>query len=807
MHMPTAEVRESRLLSFTSNKQIGTMNYKLSEIAEICGGRLKGIDRNVESVVTDSRSFRGAQGGLFVAMRGANHDSHLYINEMLGRGIESFLVEDETFIDNTKGSYIVVENSIKALQLLAAHHRRGFKGRVIAITGSNGKTTIKEWIAQLMPHQLKVFRSPRSYNSQLGVALSLLMISGDEDLAIIEAGISQPNEMERLAEMIAPEVVIISSIGDAHQEGFETVEQKISEKLILAQGAQKVIYHSDYPQLHEAVRSLGGEVMDASAFKGVAESRDLATLRNSQIVEALFETLGYAKPLLTTVPSLAMRLELREGINDSIIINDSYNSDLNSLSIAIDHLCAVASGRGKTLILSDILQSSLSREELYSHVAKIIDSARIDKLIGVGAEISASSEIFRCDKEFFATTEELLGSLNREDIAGRALLLKGNRESRFEKIGHALSRKSHTTTLEVDLDAMIHNLNYFRSQLAPSTKLTAMVKASSYGAGDYEVAQQLQYQGVDYLAVAFADEGTTLRDRGITMPIIVLNADDGSFSQMIDSRLEPEIYSLKSLRSFTSAVAKHGEREYPIHLKLDTGMHRLGFMEQEIDGLLDELKSLNGVVRVASIFSHLCTSDMYDRDETTERQLKLFSKMSGKIKESLNYPIICHIANSAAIARFPEAQADMCRLGIGLYGFGEGENLIPISTLKSKIVQIKEHPKGSTIGYAEAGILTRNSKVATIPIGYADGLDRHLGCGAWSMLIADQPAPIVGRICMDSCMVDITDIEGIKEGDEVVIFSSRKGNTAEDMARILQTIPYEVLTSVSSRVKRIYLKE
>ncbi|MFI3319486.1 MAG: alanine racemase [Rikenellaceae bacterium] len=783
------------------------MNYKLSEIAKICGGRLLGKDHIVENIVTDSRSFRGAQGGLFAAMRGANHDSHLFINEMSGRGIESFLVEDDTFVDISKGAFVVVESSIKALQSLATHHRKGFSGRVIAITGSNGKTTIKEWVAQLMPTHLKVFRSPRSYNSQLGVALSLLMISGDEDLAIIEAGISQPNEMERLARMIAPEVVIISSIGDAHQEGFDSLEQKIAEKFILAKGAQKMIYHSGYPQLAEATKSLGGEVVDAAKFEGITESRDLATLRNSQIVEALFETLGYTKPTLTTTPSLAMRLELREGINDSIIINDSYNSDLNSLTIAVDHLCAVASGRAKTLILSDILQSSLPREELYGRVAEIIDSAKIDKLIGVGGEISASRDIFNCDREFFATTEELLNSINREDFAGRSLLLKGNRESRFERIGNALSRKSHTTTLEVDLDAMIHNLNYFRSQLAPTTKLTAMVKASSYGAGDYEIAQQLQYQGVDYLAVAFADEGTTLRDRGITMPIIVLNADDGSFSQMIDSRLEPEIYSLKSLRSFTSAVTKHGEREYPIHLKLDTGMHRLGFMEHEVDGLLDELKSLSGEVRVASIFSHLCTSDMHDRDETTHRQLELFSNMNDKIKESLNYPIICHIANSAAIARFSEAQADMCRLGIGLYGFGEGENLIPISTLKSKIVQIKEHPKGSTIGYAEAGVLGRDSMVATIPIGYADGLDRHLGCGAWSMLIGNKAAPIVGRICMDSCMVDITDIGGVMEGDEVVIFSSQRGNTAEDMAHILQTIPYEILTSVSSRVKRIYLKE
>ncbi len=387
------------------------------------------------------------------------------------------------------------------------------------------------------------------------------------------------------------------------------------------------------------------------------------------------------------------------------------------------------------------------------------------------------------------------------------MLLKGNRDSRIEKISHALSRKSHTTTLEVDLDAMIDNLNYFRSLLKPDTKLTAMVKASSYGAGDYEIAQTLQHQGIDYLAVAFADEGQTLRERGITMPIIVLIADDGSFSLMFDYNLSPEIYSLRSLEAFALEATQHGEREYPIHIKLDSGMHRLGFEESELDELISALQRESQSLRVASIFSHLSTSDMEDQDNNTRSQMELFDRMCDKIKGALNYQIICHIENSAAIARLPHEQRDMCRLGIGLYGFGWGENLRPISTLKSRIVQIKELKEQERVGYARAGVITRPSRIATIPIGYADGLDRHLGCGVWSMIVGTERAPIVGRICMDSCMIDITDIKGVEEGDEVIIFSAQRGNTAEDIADKLGTIVYEVLTSVSSRVKRIYLKE
>ncbi|MFI3303428.1 MAG: alanine racemase [Rikenellaceae bacterium] len=781
------------------------MRYWLSEIAQITGGTLLGKDREVREVVTDSRGSVGA-GALFVAMRGENHNSHNYIPQMTDRGVEAFMVECESFDTEQNISYIVVEHSIKALQLLATYHRQQFGGQVIAITGSNGKTTIKEWIAQLSPASIKLFRSPRSYNSQLGVALSLLMIEGDEEFAIIETGISKPSEMERLEAMIRPDIVIVTSIGEAHQEGFDSLAQKIAQKMILAQRATKVIYNSDYTELIPHIIYGRWQSIDAAEFPR-ANFGDIASQRNFQIVSALFHTLGFNAPKLDAIKPIAMRLEMIEGLNGSLIINDSYNSDINSLSIALDTLNANASGRSTTVILSDILQSGTPREELYKKVAEVVARAGVDRVVGVGAQISASSHLFAANSRFYNSTEELLAKITTDDYASRALLLKGNRESRFETISHRLARQSHTTTLEIDLDAMVENLNFYRSHLAPTTKLTAMVKASSYGAGEEEIAKILQHHRVDYLAVAFADEGSRLRERGITMPIIVLNADDGSFSQMVDSRLEPEIYSLRSLQHFAAAVAARGERGYPIHLKIDSGMHRLGFMADQIPELIEELKDCSNIITVASIFSHFATSDTGEPGrESTQQQIEIFDLLSHKIQSALNYPIIRHIANSAAILHYPQSHFDMCRLGIGLYGFGE-ESLHPISTLKSRIVQIREIETGERVGYGGVGVVTCRSRIATIPIGYADGLNRHLGDGAWSVIIGGQRAPIIGRICMDSAMIDITNIDNISEGDEVTIFSPAESNRASDMASILKTITYEVLTSISTRVKRIYIKK
>lgn len=789
------------------------MKYLLSEIARICGGAFSGSDRAVSEVVTDSRCCGWEGEPLFVAMRGRNHDSHVFLAEMYGRGVRAFLVECEPEAGALppECGFVRVDDALAALQRLAARHREGFRGTVVGITGSNGKTVVKEWIAQAVPPGVKLFRSPRSYNSQLGVALSLLMIVGDEEVALIEAGISEPGEMERLERMIRPDTVIFTSIGDAHQEHFASLGQKIDEKLLLARRARRIIHHGAYPQLAEAVAFRYGDKLLCDAAACPVEGlpfTDAASVRNAQLVCAFCAAMGYSAPDLRRLQPVAMRLEVKDGIHDSILVDDAYNADINSLSIALDYLHGVAAGRPTTLVLSDIPQSGLMPDELYGRVAQLVAASGVGRVVGIGPEICRHAALFTCPAVFYRSTDEYLPHLDREAVAGRAILLKGSRASRFERIGRLLERKSHTTVLEVDLDAMIHNLNYFRAKLRPGVRLVAMVKAGSYGAGDFEVAQMLRHQGVHWLAVAFADEGVLLRERGITMPVVVLNADEGSFDAMVPARLEPEIYNFRSLRDFAAACARYGERHYPIHLKLDTGMHRLGFGEEELDALCSELPQLESV-RVASVFSHLNCSDMPERDDYTRAQIARFDRMSRRIAEALPYPVLRHTANSAAIERFPEAQFDMCRLGLGLYGFGFSHNdgLRPVSSLRTRIVQLRRLPEGETVGYGCAGVLSRDSVVATVPVGYADGLDRHLGCGRWAMRVGGRPAPIVGRICMDSCMIDVTDVPDVREGDEAVVFSAVPGNDLETMARVLDTIPYEIMTSVSGRVKRIYLQE
>ncbi len=779
------------------------MRYPLSKIAQVCGAKLLGCDCTVDEILTDSRRAGGGEQTLFVAMAGDNHDSHNFIDEMLRRGTHAFMIEDERWAQ-PQGSYIVVENSLEALQRLALYHRSQFSGEVVAIVGSNGKTIIKEWAAQSYNGTGRLFRSPRSYNSQLGVALSLLMTRGDEAIALIEAGVSQCGEMERLERMIQPHTVLFTSIGDAHQQGFGSLEQKIEEKLKIAAKCQRVIYHSSYDALSEylAKNPLPCTLIDAKQMAG-AGLGELHSQRNSQIVEALLQQCGCRDYDLSSFSPVAMRLEVKEGLYDSVVIDDSYNSCVNSLSIALDTLNSVAAGRPTTLIISEILQSGVSAEQLYGEVQRVIERAGVDRVIGVGSNINKWLE---CD--YFASVEELLTKLKREDYAARAILLKGNRTSRFERLSHVLERQCHTTRLEVNLDTMTQNLNYFRSKLSPTTKLVAMVKASSYGAGDYEMAQRLITEGVDYLAVAFVDEGVRLRERGITAPIIVLNADEDSFEPMIQMRLQPEIYSMRSLDKFILALERCGEPRYPIHIKIDSGMHRLGFEQGQIGALIESLKLHEERVRVASVFTHLSCADESCGEPFTRAQLELFEQLSDSLSHGVGYRIMRHAANSAAIDRFAESHFDGCRLGIGLHGFGLSEqHLTPIATLKSRIVQIKHYDKQSPIGYGAKGVAAKGSSIATVPIGYADGLRRDLGEGKWSMMVNGQAAPIVGRVCMDSVMIDVSGVEGAREGDDVVIFSPERDNRASDMATILGTIPYEILTSISKRVKRVYLKE
>lgn len=771
------------------------MNYSLKDIARIAGGTLVGADRRVGRVITDSRhSFATEQNPMFVAIGGVNHDGHNFIDDLYRRGLRAFMVERElNFEAWPEAGFVVVERSLRALQMVAADYRAGFRGTVVAITGSTGKTTTKELIAEVAPKGVRLFRSPRSYNSQLGVALSLLMIEGDEDLAVIEAGISRPDEMAHLEAMIRPDVGIFTCLGSQHDENFIDRSHKASEKAVLFSRCGRVIYDSSNPYIAEAL---------------VAVRDKIGATNIPTMVAALYESLGYDRKSieerLQDAKPITLKMSLGEGLGGSIILGDTHNSDTNSLAIALDELENVAAARRKVVILSDIPYSTLPEERLYSRVAELIDRAGVSKFIGVGEHLVAYKEHFEVESEFYASVDELLATLSQDKIEGAAVLIKGHQMSGFDRLVHALSRQSHTTVLEVNLSTMVANLNLYRRMLPEGTRLMAMVKASSYGHGGYEIATTLAHEGVDYLAVAFADEGVELRQKGITMPIVVLNADADSFLLMTTYRLEPEIYNLTSLHAFAEAVHRAGESDYPIHLKVDSGMHRLGFRMEDVEVLSEELERLKGLVTVRTIFSHLATADMPEEEAFVRSQQQTFEAVSGAIMSRLPYTPLRHLNNSAAIEHYPESHYDMCRLGIGLYGVG-AKGAKPIARLTTRIVQVKTLTKGETVGYGRAGVIDHPTEVATIPIGYADGLDRRLGGGAWSVCIGGHRAPIVGRVCMDSCMIDVTGL-GAKEGDEVVIFGG-EGGSVEEMATLLGTIPYEVMTSISKRVKRIYIKE
>ena len=784
------------------------MNYLLSEIARIVGGEHRGEDLRVRSIATDSRSVVSTEEVVFAAIDGKNHDGHQFVERMVARGVEAFIVERDMPLPNKRCGMVVVESTLTALQRLATFHREKFAGRVVAITGSNGKTIVKEWAARSMPENINSFASPKSYNSQLGVALSLLMLEGSEQVAFIEAGISHPGEMARLERMIRPEIVVVTSIGDAHSANFESEAQKIDEKLLLAKGAKTIIYSSEYPALAKRIEELYAdrELVDSSLESDDYELELSDALSVDALhVSALMRKLGYSVDNAIFSANVSMRLELKEGIDNSMIIDDSYNSDINSVVVALDALHLQSMGRRRVAVVSDIRQSGMSNEVLYGRIAEAVRRAGVDHFIGVGQSISQCAALFDRGSSFYHSTDELIENFAREQWADSVILLKGSRDSRFERVTRLLERRTHTTTLEVDLAAMKKNLNYFRSHLPQHHPLVAMVKAGSYGTGDVEVARMLQHEGVKYLAVAFADEGVLLRSKGITMPIVVLNADQDSFNVMIAHDLEPEIYSFHSLDAFRRA-AHHVQREnYPIHIKLDTGMHRLGFVEDDID-LLGRALHHDPTLRIATIFSHLSCADMPEEDAFTQKQIERFDYMSAQLIEWLDYTPLRHIANSAAIVRFPYAAFEMCRLGLGLYGFGfeHNDELIPVASLSTRIVQIKSLAKGESVGYGRSARLERETITATIPVGYADGLDRHLGGGRWSVRINGKSAPIIGRVCMDSAMIDITDIEGVEVGDKVTIFGTERGNTLEDMAKVLDTITYEIMTSISSRVKRIY---
>jgi len=820
------------------------MIYKISEISDIIQARFTGKS-NVEiiNLLIDSRNIISSSNTLFFALSGDRHDGHNFIEDLYNRGIFNFVVENlpENHFNFPKANFLVVKDTLKALQDLAAFHRGRFNYPVIGITGSNGKTIVKEWFYHLMNGKKPLIRNPKSYNSQVGVPLSVWLMDNMYDLAVFEAGISLPGEMEKLQKIIAPGIGLITNIGASHQENFRDYKQKVEEKLKLFIDSDKIIYSKDMEVIDESIQNdpnlskkeiftwskktdadLRVEIQQNTFNQTIIEYQykgkkdkvtipfiDKASVEDAIHVIALICVAGFDpvefKDKLDTLPRVAMRMELKRGVNSCTVINDSYNSDLNSLDIALNYLDQQTQHKHKTLILSDILQSGKTDKDLYVEVAELLKKFSINKLIGIGNSISAQREQFTLNKVFYPSTKDFLEDFNTDDFNDEAVLLKGSRNFQFEKISSVLEEKAHRTVLEINLNALVHNLNYFRSKLKPKTMIMAMVKALSYGSGTFEIANILQYQRVDYLGVAFADEGVALREAGIKTPIIVMNPEQNSFDLMLKHKLEPEIYSFKVLEEFKKEVKKANLRKYSIHLKLDTGMNRLGFVEHQIPKLTEYLKA-SDELKIVSVFSHLAASDENVHDHFTHEQIQLFSKLSDKIVGSFNHKIIRHISNSAGIERFPKAQFDMVRLGIGLYGISAtGQNQLEVvSTLKSTVIQVKQVSKGQTVGYSRKGKAEKDITIAIVPVGYADGLNRQLSNGNGKLSINGFLVPIIGNICMDMCMVDITDCN-IHEGDEVIVFG--KEQPVAELANILKTIPYEIFTSVSSRVKRIYFQE
>ena len=822
------------------------MNYTTSQIATIIKASCTlHTDCSLSVLLTDSRSLTFPEESVFFALVTERNDGHKYIKELYDKGVRNFVINYKPAEADKmpEANFLQVNNTLAAMQMLAAHHRRQFDIPVIGITGSNGKTSVKEWLHQLLQDDYNIVRSPRSYNSQTGVPLSVWQMNEKTELALFEAGISRPDEMHRLEEIIHPTIGLITNIGDAHQEGFASIQQKCMEKLSLLQGCDCIIYDGDNEILCDCIekRCLGAYEIawsrkdrDKPLYISSIEKGENSTLIQYTYLQYLLEvTIPYTDDAsiqnaihclaimlylnrhpdviaerMKKLEPLAMRMEVKEGNNNCLIINDSYNSDMDSLTIALDFQArrAATGNMKRTLILSDIFQTGLPPAALYRKVSDLLKRKGIERLIGIGPIISDNAYLFDIEKEFYSSTREFTEMLTPNMFHNELILIKGARDFHFELISEALELKQHETILEVNLDALVSNLNSYRSLLHPDTKVVCMVKAFGYGAGSYEIAKTLQEHGVDYLAVAVADEGAELRKAGITMPIIVMNPEISSFRTLFSYRLEPEIYSFNLLNALLAEGEKLGVSGYPIHIKIDSGMHRLGFTENQIDELASILQS-QIVLMARSVFTHLAGSDEVAHDNYTQQQIATFTYCADRIQNASKHKVLRHALNTAGITRFSEHQMDMVRLGIGLYGVSPIETsqiLRPVSTLKTTILQIHEYEAGCTIGYGRNGVLTRTSRIAAIPIGYADGFDRRLGNGRGEVLVNGHRAPIVGNVCMDICMIDVTDIP-CNEGDRVEIFGEHL--PVQEIAQKLDTISYEVLTSISSRVKRVYYRE
>lgn len=811
--------------------------YSTKEIADITKSQLIGPSNLINHYFVDSRQLQTPDQHLFIAIKTQRNDGHQYIQELVDKGVKSFLINegfDDTKIIGNDLSFIKTSNPLFAIQHLAAHHRQQFNIPVIGITGSNGKTIVKEWLYQLLKSKYTICRSPKSYNSQIGVPLSVLNLNPMHTLGIFEAGISTSGEMLQLAEIISPTIGVFTALGDAHSQGFADSETKLNEKFKLFQRASFCIINQQNFEIpnqikNENILKVGKINCDLNfiAKKNSIEFKYLDTifevntnLTDEASVSNIATCVGVMlylkfdiqqiKEGIQQLSSIALRLEIKNGIKNSLIINDFYNSDFDSLKIALNFLEQQHRRLKKIVILSDIEQSGILSQQLYKNISQIINNYKVDLIIAIGQDIGNFKYLFSSTSLFYKDTNAFINHFKFIDFhfSNATVLLKGARSFGFESISKLLQQKSHDTVFEINLNKIVDNINHYRSLIKPSTKIMAMIKATGYGSGSSEIAKTLQFNGVQYLAVAYSDEGVELRESQINLPIMVMNPELDSFDDIINYKLEPEIYSFRVLTEFSACLDKFGVVEpYPIHLKLDTGMHRLGFEETDLDDLINHLNNTPNL-KIVSAFSHLVGSDNQQLDDFSNQQIKQFEKMANKIEVETRQRFLKHICNSGGISRFKEAHYDMVRLGIGMYGVGvnekEQQQLQHVGKLSTKISQLKHVKSGETIGYNRNGKVDKDTTIATIPIGYADGFSRQLGNGKHGVYINNQFCSTIGNICMDMCMIDVTHVN-CKEGDEVIIFENNLQliKTAE----ALGTIAYEVLTSVSSRVKRIYVQE
>lgn len=821
------------------------MTWSLAAISKVCKATTRGLppsNSEIHYLLSDSRQFRGANNTLFVAIKGERHNGHDYIPSLYAQGLRCFLISDyqTQFADFTDASFLEVEDTLQALQTLARKHRQQFNYPVIGITGSNGKTIIKEWLAMLLAADFSLVKSPKSYNSQLGVPLSVWQMQAHHQLGIFEAGISQRQEMAKLEAIISPSLGLFTNLGSAHDEGFTNREEKLQEKLKLFANCDTLIFSEEQkgvkakiqqylpeikhftwgakPENDITIHYQEDKIPSSFVYKAKTYTLDLpfkeaASCENALHCLAVMLYLGISPEMATArlqiLPKVPMRLEIKQGILDSYLIDDTYNNDLAGLQVALEFLQAQQHRPRKVAIISDIPQiPAADKAHTYAQFAALIAKTPPEHLLLIGKDCQAYAHLFPQKSLFFASTAELLEAQQKGELNAilqqATILLKGARHFALEQLVQRLQAKVHGTVLEINLEALVHNLNFYRRQLQPQTKLMVMVKAFAYGSGSAEIAHLLQFHRVDYLAVAYADEGVSLRQNGITLPIMVMNPQVETFDKLLEYQLEPELYSFALLNAYWEFIQNMPDKAPPVHLKLDTGMRRLGFEANTLASLKKWLKA-HPKLRIASFFSHLAAADAAEHEAFSRQQIRAFSQMSEELMQTLNYRVLRHILNSPGILRYPDAQFDMVRLGIGLYGVETNNQqqaaLLPISRLKTCISQIKTLEAGETVGYGRAGYAQSFKRIATIAIGYADGFSRQLSNGKGKVWINGYFAPVIGRVCMDMTMVDITGIDA-NEGDEVLIFGEEL--PIGDLAAALDTIPYEILTNVSERVKRVF---